>query len=332
MGKTNHPRVGVFFPSFVWPDGRMEPQDKFDACLDKCEEYGFGVWAVDHLLIAPGLYGATWLDPMVFLTYAAARTKTVEVGTGIMVAPVRQPVLVAKEIGSLQLLSGGRFHLGVGPGWHAAEFDSVGAHITERGKRTDEVLEALEVLLTQERATYHGKYYSFTDVTVVPRPGMPPVWVAGGSRIPDPNERDLPEIAGSVKERIVKAGRWLSRASGKQEWVKRDWQQIRAHAELRGVDPDSITFGHCNWFHFVDSNDREKVLAEQRAAFERVMGKHRSFDHLRECYLIGTTDEIIERLGDLVRAGCTYLCIGPTEADPEQIDFLNERVLPELTT
>jgi alkanesulfonate monooxygenase SsuD/methylene tetrahydromethanopterin reductase-like flavin-dependent oxidoreductase (luciferase family) len=323
--------AGIFFPSFVWPGSHaMEPRDNVDACLERCEAHGLDVWVVDHLLVAPGLYGCTWLDPLVFLTYAATKTSTVGLGTGILVAPLRQPVLLAKEIGSLQLLSDGRFNLGVGPGWHAKEFESIGAHISQRGRRTDELLEALEVLLTEEQATYHGRYYDFEEVTVVPRTGMPPVWVAGGSRIPDPGERDLPEIAASVKDRVVKAGRWLSRASGKQDWVKRDWQEIRRHAETRGQDPDSIVFGHCNWFHFVDGKDRASVLAAQRQAFERVMGTHRTFQHLQECYLMGTTDEVVERLRDLVAAGCSYLCIGPTEADPDQIDYFAEHVLPQV--
>jgi alkanesulfonate monooxygenase SsuD/methylene tetrahydromethanopterin reductase-like flavin-dependent oxidoreductase (luciferase family) len=308
----------------------MEPIDAVDECQEICEQYGFDVWAVDHLLVAPGLYGATWLDPLVFLTYAAARTKTVKVGSGILVAPLRQPVLLAKEIASMQLLSQNRFQLGVGPGWHAKEFESVGAHISQRGRRTDELIEALDILLREEKATFHGRHYDFEDVSILPRTGMPPLWVAGGSRIPDPGERDLPEIAPSVRERIVRAGRWLSRASGKQEWVKRDWQEIRKHAETKGIDPDSITFGHCNWFHFVDSSSREQVIAEQTAPFQRVMGTHRSVEHLQDCYLMGTAEEATERLRDLVEAGCTYLCVGPTEADPEQIRFFAEEVLPEV--
>jgi alkanesulfonate monooxygenase SsuD/methylene tetrahydromethanopterin reductase-like flavin-dependent oxidoreductase (luciferase family) len=160
---------------------------------------------------------------------------------------------------------------------------------------------------------------------------MPPVWVSGGSRIPDPNERDIPDIALTVKNRIVKAGNWLSRASGKQEWVKRDWQKIREHAETMNVDPDGITFGHCNWFHLVDAKDHDDAIAQQTAAFQRVMGTHRDIEHLQECYLLGTTEEIIERLRDLIAAGCSYLCIGPTEADPEQIERFTNDVLPHLS-
>lgn len=323
--------VGIFFPSFVWPDSNaMEPLEAVDACLERCEHHGFGVWVVDHLLVAPGLYGTTWLEPMVFLTYAAARTRTVPLGTAILVAPLRQPVLLAKEIASLQLLCGNRFHLGVGTGWHAKEFEAVGAHISERGRRTDELLDALEALMDHEVASFAGRHYAFEEVSMVPRVPLPPVWVAGGSRIPDPNERDTPDIAESVKRRVVRAGRWLSRASGRQEWVKRDWRKLTDYAESHGVDPTSLTFGHCNWFHLVDAPTTEAAVEEQLPAFQRVMGTHRSPEHLRECYLMGTTDDVVERLQDLVDAGCSYLCVGPTSADPEQIDFFADEVLRRL--
>jgi alkanesulfonate monooxygenase SsuD/methylene tetrahydromethanopterin reductase-like flavin-dependent oxidoreductase (luciferase family) len=285
---------------------------------------------IDHLLVAPGLYGITWLDPLTILSYAAALTRRVKLGTGILVLPVRQPVLLAKEIASLQLLCEGRFALGVGPGWHAKEYEAVGAHISERGRRTDEMLEALELLLTREQASYSGRYYQFSDVTVVPRPGMPEVWVAGGSRVPDPHERDVPIMAESVARRIVKAGRWIARASGTFEWVKRDWQEIRACARKMGKDPDSIVFGHCNFFHFVDAKRSEDALALQRTSFERVMGSRRPFEQLRKGYLLGTTSEIIDQLRDLVEAGCRYLVLGPTTADPKQIEILAKEVAPRL--
>jgi alkanesulfonate monooxygenase SsuD/methylene tetrahydromethanopterin reductase-like flavin-dependent oxidoreductase (luciferase family) len=324
-------KIGLYFPSYVWPDTqRTDPLEQIRECIVRAEDHGFDIWVIDHMLVAPGLYGATWLDPLAILNYAAALTRRVSLGTGIVVAPVRQPVLFAKEIASLQLLAEGRFKLGLGPGWHAKEYEAVGAHISERGPRTDEMIEALELLLTRERASYHGKYYRFEDVTIVPRPGMPELWIAGGSRQPDPLEKDPPVMAESVKRRIVKAGRWLARASGTHEWVKRDWQALRAYARTMGKDPDSLVFGHCNFFHFVDAKTREAALSQQRRSFERVMGTRRSFEMLEKGYLLGTTGEIIDTLRGLVEAGCTYLCIGPTMADPKQVDILAKEVAPRL--
>src|SRR5205823_2620068 len=84
--------------------------------------------------------------------------------------------------------------------------------LSERGRRTDEIIEAVTLLLTKSNASFSGKYYQFSDVTIEPRPPkMPPIWVSGGSRVPDPTDHDVPVIATTVMDRIVKAGHWLSR-------------------------------------------------------------------------------------------------------------------------
>src|SRR5206468_6708067 len=93
---------------------------------------------VDHLLSAPGLYGNAWLEPLNVLAFAAALTRTVKIGTGILVLPVRHPVVLAKEISTLCHLSQNRYVFGVGPGWYAREYEVTGSRIEERGKRTDE--------------------------------------------------------------------------------------------------------------------------------------------------------------------------------------------------
>jgi alkanesulfonate monooxygenase SsuD/methylene tetrahydromethanopterin reductase-like flavin-dependent oxidoreductase (luciferase family) len=147
------------------------------------------------------------------------------VAPGILVLPVRNPVLLAKEIATLQVLSENRFMLGVGPGWHKQEFDVTGTRIEERGRRTDELLDAVQALLENRVASYHGTYYQFDDVQLQPFIGtMPDVWVAGGSRVPDPtDDPDIHDTYGyihpSVVRRILKWKHWLSRCSGTQEWV-----------------------------------------------------------------------------------------------------------------
>src|SRR5437879_13792414 len=136
----------------------------------KCEKYGIDVWVIDHLLSAPGLYGNAWLEPLSTLAYAAAVTSKVKLATGILVLPVRHPVVLAKEISTLCHLSNNRFVFGVGPGWYAREFEVTGSRIQERGKRTDEIIEAVTRLLTKPNASYRGKCYSFDGVAIHPRP------------------------------------------------------------------------------------------------------------------------------------------------------------------
>ena len=324
-------RFGFWLPSFTWPqDNSWEPTHYLKEWSRKADHAGLDIWVVDHLLVAQGLYGSSWLEPMELLSYAAALTENVKLATGILVLPVRNPVLLAKEIATLQVLSENRFILGAGPGWYKQEFDVTGTRLEERGRRTDEILEALRVLLENPVASYHGKYYNFDDVILQPHVGrMPEIWVAGGSRAPDPtDDPDIHDTYGyihpSVVRRILRHKRWLSRCSGSQEWVIRDWGLIREEAARAGQDPEELVFGHCNFTLFTPFKRREDALAAQRPYFLRAMGERRSFEHLQECYLLGTNREIIERLEELAEAGCTYTVVGPVSSDPYQIDTLIE--------
>jgi hypothetical protein len=209
--------------------------------IRRCDELGFDIWGVDHLLTAAGLYGQSWLDPLALLSFAAAQTERSMLGTGILVAPLRDPVLLAKEIASLARLSNNRFILGAGAGWDPAEFSAVGMHVSERGTRLDEVLEAVRILLNQDGASYHGKYYNFDDVTIAPRPMEPvPIWASGGSRLPDLAFRDKSEMPAQVIRRIGVSDAWISRCSGNQELLLRDMVTVREYLDGIGRDPSTL--------------------------------------------------------------------------------------------
>jgi alkanesulfonate monooxygenase SsuD/methylene tetrahydromethanopterin reductase-like flavin-dependent oxidoreductase (luciferase family) len=324
---------GAWIPTYAWADDSGGPENlrRIRESILRCEAHGIDVWVIDHLLSAPGLYGNAWLEPLNTLAYAAALTSRVKIATGILVLPVRHPVVLAKEISTLCHLSNNRYVFGIGPGWYAREFEVTGSRIEERGRRTDEIIEAVTLLLTQPGASYRGRHYQFSDVTIDPRPPrMPDIWVSGGSRLPDPGEHDVPVIATTVMDRIVKAGHWLSRCSGTQDWVKRDWGQLREHAAKIGRDPAALTFGHCNFTHLVETTSEARALEESQEPFFRAMGRHRSWEHLQECYMVGSIDRINARIADLVGAGLEYLVLGPVTDDPRQIDLIATRIMPNF--
>src|SRR5262249_45167737 len=158
-------------------------------------------------------------------------------------------------------LSDDRYVFGVGPGWYAREYEVTGSRIQERGKRTDEIIEAVTLLLTKPHVSYHGKFYHFHAVTIYPRPPrMPQIWLSGGSTVRHSPEHDVPLMPTTVMHRIVKAGNWLSRCWGTQEWVKRDWGLLHQHATKMRRDPRKLTFGHCNFVHFVDTPSHAKAV------------------------------------------------------------------------
>ena len=324
-------RFGIWLPSYAWPDGDPAHMARLRRYILEVEEAGHDLWVIDHLLHARGLYAMSWLEPMSVLTYAAGITSKAKLGTGILVLPLRNPVLLAKEIATLHYMSNERFMFGMGPGWYPPEFEATQTALEERGARTDEIMEAVRLLLSVENASFEGRYYRFRDVTIDPRPkSMPQFWVAGGSRLPDPEYHDVPVLARSVLERILRADAWLSRCSGTQEWVKRDWDLIQAELVKRRGSGAGMVFGHCNFIHVVNTDEPDQAYAAQRGPFETVMGDHRSFEQLQQCYFMGTPGQQVERLRDLESHGCEYVVLGPTTDSLEQLELLLELVLKPM--
>jgi alkanesulfonate monooxygenase len=324
-------KFGITLPSFTWPglDYAMTRRITIDMAR-RTEELGFDsltVW--DHMLSAPGLYGGSWLDPLMVLSCAAGVTTKIPLGTHILVLPIRHPVLLAKELATLDYMSAGRMFLGVGPGWNEPEFTSMGTSLRDRGRRTDEILDALKLLLTRDNVTFRGEFFQFDNVTIEPRPPKyPTIWVAGGSRIPDALSPDKPYMVKSVLNRIAKhADVFTCRASGKTEWVARDFDVVKEHLRSVGRDPSTLGLAHVQAGYLVDTTNREKALAAQRKPMETIMGTNRSWEHLQQCYMIGTFDDIVERLKFLESKGLEHVTIQPAAPEIEQIDMWMEKVI-----
>jgi probable F420-dependent oxidoreductase len=165
------------------------------------ERTGFeSIWTVDHVVVPAGYRStypydpsgrlpsgedAPFPDPLIWLAYVARATTTIRLATGILILPERNPVVLAKELATLDLLSGGRVTLGVGLGWMKEEFEALGIPFERRGTRTEEAIEAMRALWTQERASYRGTTTGFHDVYLRPQPaaGSIPIHVGGHSEI-----------------------------------------------------------------------------------------------------------------------------------------------------
>ncbi|MCW2915844.1 MAG: luciferase [Actinomycetia bacterium] len=144
----------------------------------RAEELGYrSWWAGEHVVLpSPRVPDAPMeptdpiLDPLVHLAYVAAVTERLELGTGIVILPQRNPLVLAKQVASLDVLSGGRLLLGVGAGYLEPEMTAVGVPMSERGGRTDEYLDAMRALWTQPAPSYQGRYVAFDGVDAHPRP------------------------------------------------------------------------------------------------------------------------------------------------------------------
>ena len=124
------------------------------------------------------------LDPFIGLTYAAAVTSTIRLATGIVIVPQRNPVVLAKQIASLDVLAGGRFTLGIGVGYLEPEFRAIGADFEHRGAVTDEFVAAMQTLWYAEQPEHHGRFVDFGGVDAHPRPVQQPIPLVVGGHTP----------------------------------------------------------------------------------------------------------------------------------------------------
>jgi len=161
------------------------------------EELGFAsVWTTEHVIVGPeGVdpYGRVY-DPLITLGWIAGWTERIALGTSIVLVPLHNPMHLAKQVATLQELSGGRFALGVGMGWHKDEYDFMGVEFAGRGRRADEAIRLMRALWNGEH-DFDGEHWSFHDATSEPLPAeQPEIWVGGSSARALRRARELGDV------------------------------------------------------------------------------------------------------------------------------------------
>jgi len=177
-------QVGIHLPQI----GRKAGPEAIRRAAIQAEELGFAdVWTSEHIIIprgAPYPPSALFYDPILTLTWAAAFTRRVGLGTSVLVLPMRHPLPLAKELATLQNLSQGRLILGAGVGWMAAEFAALGVPFRERGRRMDEGIEMMRAVWSEDPVSFPAHYIpaSITDMRMQPKPVKQiPIWIGGSS-------------------------------------------------------------------------------------------------------------------------------------------------------
>lgn len=234
--------LGVHLPQV----GRNATREGVLAMARRAEELGFdSLWVSDHVVIPRQIGGQypgsaaggpafpappdwNFLEAISTLLFAAACTQRVLLGLSVLVVPQRNPVLTAKMLATLDVLSGGRLIFGAGIGWLPEEFDALGVPFAERGARTEEYLRLIKTLWTEEHPSFRGRFYSLDDVGFHPKPlrkPHPPIWMGGWA------EAALRRVA-----RL--ADGW--HAGGPPELLDERHQLLRRLAVEVGRDPDDI--------------------------------------------------------------------------------------------
>jgi probable F420-dependent oxidoreductase len=166
-------------------------------------------------------------EPFVLFGYLAGLTQRIEFVTGILILPQRQTVLVAKQAAEVDVLSGGRFRLGIGVGWNEVEYQALNENFTNRGKRSEEQIAVLRALFTQESVTFHGRWHHIEAAGILPLPVQRPIpiWIGGSTD--------------ATLQRVARLGDgWFPQRS--PEDIAPDLEKLRSYARAAGRDPASI--------------------------------------------------------------------------------------------
>ena len=323
-------KLGVFLPSYLLPGESERHGDQIRRFAVHAESLGFeSLFITDHLLTAHRFYRVSWTEPLLTLSHAAAVTSRIKLGTSVLVLPTHNPVVLAKEIATLQHLSGGRFIYGVGTGWYPPEFESTGGTIQQRGRRTDEVLEASMQLLKAPRQTFEGAYHRFADITVEPLSQLPPVWVAGGRQLAHAASPEKPRMDSKVLKRICRWDGWIARPTSPPDAIAEDLKEIDGALDRQGTSrlKKGFTVAHENFAWLTEKTRHEDAVSDQQTRMLAVVSDERPWDYVEAVYLTGTIDEIQRRIQERIDVGVEHLFLHTMTADLGQLDLFAKHLL-----
>jgi probable F420-dependent oxidoreductase len=281
----------------------------------RMEELGFdSLWVWDHILLGVDPHFPI-IDALSLLTAVGARTKTIKLGTGILVLPLRNPVLLAKQLSSMDLLTDGRLLLGMASGWYKREFDSVGVPFEKRGKIMDESLTVMNRLWTEPMVTWDSPPYNMKAGVMYPKP-----------------KRRVPILIGGYVDRVLKraavaADGWLTYFYTPESFTK-SWKKVCDFAAQAGKDPATL----------MNANQLPIMVGNSRAAVEGPMNEwlSKEWDYAswsestKESAIMGTVDECVAQLKAHLSVGVQKLIFVPYQYRPDQVEVIAKEIIPRL--
>lgn len=305
---------GAHLPLIVSGESPPSAQELVDYA-QLAEQLGFeAVSANDHIVFRTG-----WLDGPTALAAVCAATTRVKLATTILIPALRNPVVVAKMLGTLDLLSGGRLLVGVGPGSYAPDFEACEIPFEERWRRLEESILVVRKLWREEAVTSDSPFYPLRKVRMDPKPAQkpgPPIWVASWG-----------SPAGLRRAARLGDGWMASAYNTTPAKFAADWEYVRGHLRELRKDPGQFGNAVVTMFSYVTDNfsEAERVA---RTILSPALG--RPAEDLMEKFLLGEPQACAEKIGRLANAGAQRLFIWPA-ADPQrQLALFGERVIPLL--
>ena len=301
-------RIGVGFGG--WPFPLKDPGLLWEY-VDACEDLGIdSLWLSDRIVSE-----AMNVEPMIALSFIAARTQKLKFGTSVLALPLRNPTVLAKEVATLDFLSGGRSLPAVGLGTEEErEYEACGSRRSQRVGRTEEAIQIMRLLWSQDSVTFHGRYYTLNDVTVHPKPvqaDLPPVWIGGRTE--------------AALRRTARVGDgWLVSQATPDE-VCDGVSKIKSWAVEYGNDIEDDHYGALFSFSIADSHEEARRQAEPYMLRRRTDVDYEAFS------AFGTADDVADLIDRYVEGGATKFVARPAcppEKMMEQLELLGREVAP----
>ena len=317
-------KFGVVLPMI----GSLASTEALDAVCDKAEEVGLdSIWVIDHILLPYSIgakypYNLTgewmagqgpWWDAFSIMSYAAARTSTVELGSCVIILPYRHPVHTAKIVATIDQLSRGRVQFGIGVGWMKDEFENLQLDsFHHRGALVNEQIEVFKEVWANDPASFDGDYYRFNEVSVTPKPVQrphPPLLVGGNSEA-------------ALERTAALCDGWLGISLRPQQLAEHR-SRLLQRAEAHGRNGDDMPVAMLHGIQLTDDPDHRATLA----------------DHERAQAVAGTTEQVVEELREFEEAGLTHMIAsarrfgrpgGGLEAVLEGMDTLANDIIPAV--
>jgi alkanesulfonate monooxygenase SsuD/methylene tetrahydromethanopterin reductase-like flavin-dependent oxidoreductase (luciferase family) len=313
---------GIHLPVIAFAGEETISREQLISYAQKAEELGYDSLSVnDHIIYRTG-----WLDAICSLSAIAATTRRIKIGTSILNIVIRNPVVCAKALSAMDILSSGRLFVGLGEGSSKGDYEACGIPFEDRWKRFSEALEVIHALWNDDDKTesplvdYEGNYYKLKGLSIYPKPIQkphPPIMIASWG-----SEQGL--------RRVAKYGDgWMASALHiTPNKFREKWRLLLNYRRDLHKDVESFENSMMSMFGYID-NDKDKVHIMAKKIVSPALGG--SADELENILLFGSTDQCLEKINVLCESGVKRIHFWPVSDYTEQIEIFYKDIAQKFS-